>query len=89
MDELSRGAIVAGADQACGETAAACVDRADVGARADGHAGGMEPGDHQPLVTALAVASAALLMVRAGLAKKRLHWRREPRWRRQWRPWRR
>jgi hypothetical protein len=49
----------------------------------------MEPGDHQPLLTALAAASAALLMVRAGLAKKRLHWRREPRWRRPWRPWRR
>jgi hypothetical protein len=36
----------------------------------------MEPIEPQPLWTVLAVASAALLMVRAGLAKKQLRWRR-------------
>ena len=48
----------------------------------------MEQTDPQPLLIALTVASAALLMVRAGLAKKQLRWR-EPRSRRQWRLWRR
>jgi hypothetical protein len=49
----------------------------------------MAPTDPQPLLIALMVASAALLMVQAGLAKKQLRWRRDPRSRRQWRLWRR
>jgi hypothetical protein len=48
----------------------------------------VEPSETQPLLTVLTVAGAALLMVRAGLAKKQLRWRsRRPRRFRRLRLW--
>jgi hypothetical protein len=83
-----RPAIVARADPRCGESAAGCVDGADARERARDDGDGMEPSETQPLLTVLTVAGAALLMVRAGLAKKQLRWRsRRPRRFRRLRLW--
>jgi hypothetical protein len=49
----------------------------------------MEPNELQPLLTTLILASTALIMVIAGLAKHRLEWRPRSRSRRRWAPWRR